>query len=811
MSGLEVLGAVAAAIQLTQLTVKTVGFLRKISEIESQYSDLCNEINFIKDICDEVQKRSSAGSITAGFLAQKKELLESTKTALEDISKQLEAIKQRSERSTKQGEPEASKTKWIIREGKIAALLEKAQKAKTNLNISMNIQSAIEIGETNKTMQEMSLQIHEIRKLMSQRMLTQECVVIFAKDKPSIRPADVNSMEAQELERAEQSTDSDQINTKANETLTITVTDQTVERTTAWMALQKKCSYECRCRCHTKLCQLSIGPLRLRFRPPTATSKWEQGCGCNKSEVLSVGWRLPSQRYPDSLSSSQNYSLYALRPVRTIPWTKKEWRYANRPVHCFLKALQLGMVFYPDDQDETGLLFVENLIYYRAFKILEMLLVEWGTILPKQRFPRKIGCHAKLLMKDGRCNESEGRLLNTLMDYVEDGLEPEATPLHEAANRGQGMEEAIEALKLQAYTPDVLDTPDETGFPALHLAVRKRHRKCAQLLIEAGADVNQQAVYGFTPLMLAAANHDIGIMRLLLSKADSFRRFGKGRRCNINEKNLNGRTALHVAVVVCSPEAVRLLLEEGASASQRDSYGYTPLHFVAMETKNDGTNTDQVAQIFELLLGANADVNATDFYGQTPFMFAVARNRPAVIRHLIDASVSPAHITTKLENILHHAASHANLEMLQYLHHLDLSGISVRLHDKQGDTPWDVFQWCLHRPLAEELRGRRPSQEEADAFVNLFRGIRDRNIHEDCSLLKQALDALLSDNPVASCRLLSVLIDNKKACGELKPADFYSGIKGNIDAGDYEVAIQEIEEDLRDLRHELTTDPWDQS
>lgn len=44
MSGLEVLGAVAAAVQLTQLTAKTVGFVRKISEVGSQYSDLCDEV-----------------------------------------------------------------------------------------------------------------------------------------------------------------------------------------------------------------------------------------------------------------------------------------------------------------------------------------------------------------------------------------------------------------------------------------------------------------------------------------------------------------------------------------------------------------------------------------------------------------------------------------------------------------------------------------------------------------------------------------------------------------------------------------------
>ncbi|CAH0044490.1 unnamed protein product, partial [Clonostachys solani] len=412
------------------------------------------------------------------------------------------------------------------------------------------------------------------------------------------------------------------------------------------------------------------------------------------------------------------YSLYALRPVRTIPWAQMEWRYANLPVHYFRKALQSGTILYPDDQDETGLLFVENLINYQAFEMLEVLLIEWETVLPKQRFSRRV-------IKDRNCNESQGRLLKQVMNYAEDGPEPETTPLHEAASRGWGMEEAVEALKMQSYTTDVLDTPDETGYPALHVAVTNRHHKCAQVLIEAGADVNLQAANGFTPLMLAAAYHEIGIMRLLLSRGDSCSRTDRRQRCHANEKNRNGRIALHVAANSCNPETVQLLLEEGASTSERDSYGYTPLHFVALAVGSDSIGTNQLGRIFELLLGAGrADINATDFFGQPPLMLAVARNRLAVTQHLINAGASHTNVTTKSENLLHHAAFFSNLEMLQLLHHLDLSRISVRLHDSRGDNPWDVFKWCLHRPPEHELHGRRPTKEEGDAFVNLFRGTR---------------------------------------------------------------------------------------
>jgi ankyrin repeat protein len=415
-------------------------------------------------------------------------------------------------------------------------------------------------------------------------------------------------------------------------------------------------------------------------------------------------------------------------------------------------------------------------------------------------------------MRDRNCNESQGRLLKQVINYTQDGPEPETTPLHEAASQGWGIEEAVEALEIQSHTADALNTPDETGYTALHVALLKRHHECARVLIEAGADVNRQAANGFTPLMLAIAHQDIEMMRLLLLRGDSCSKTDRRERCHANEKNRNGRTALHVAAVSCNPEAVQLLLDEGASASERDSYGYTPLHYVALQVGSDSNGISQVGCILELLLGAGrADINAIDFYGQPPLMLAVARNRLAVTQHLINAGASHTSVTTKSENLLHHAAFYSSLDMLQLLHHLDLSRISVRLHDIGGDNPWDVFKRRLYRPAEHELHGCRLTKEEGDAFVNLFRGIRDRNIKDDCSLLTQVLDSLSSDNPAASCRHLSILIENKETCGELGPAGFYSGIKGNINAGDYETAIKCIEEDLHDLRDELTTDPWDQT
>ena len=63
-----------------------------------------------------------------------------------------------------------------------------------------------------------------------------------------------------------------------------------------------------------------------------------------------------------------------------------------------------------------------------------------------------------------------------------------------------------------------LSLQDGWGLVALHKACIKGHLECAKALLGAGADINKQANNGQTPLMHAAGNGKIEVVRELLKR-----------------------------------------------------------------------------------------------------------------------------------------------------------------------------------------------------------------------------------------------------------------------------------------------------
>lgn len=86
--------------------------------------------------------------------------------------------------------------------------------------------------------------------------------------------------------------------------------------------------------------------------------------------------------------------------------------------------------------------------------------------------------------------------------------------------------ERIKQLLAYGANPDM---KDESGFTPLHICSRngweadkkkswKGHKDIAEILINAGADINSISIDGFTPLYLAARNGNLDIVKLLISK-----------------------------------------------------------------------------------------------------------------------------------------------------------------------------------------------------------------------------------------------------------------------------------------------------
>ncbi|XP_055954649.1 serine/threonine-protein phosphatase 6 regulatory ankyrin repeat subunit C-like [Patella vulgata] len=152
-------------------------------------------------------------------------------------------------------------------------------------------------------------------------------------------------------------------------------------------------------------------------------------------------------------------------------------------------------------------------------------------------------------------------------------------------------------------------------------AITGEHYKMALLLIEHGIDINTVDENGDKPLARSAEKGELELMKILAS-----------HDCDINHQNLKGETALHKVPQISrhfanfqnmsgysanyqdKTKVINTLLQNGMNVNLSDVDGQTAL-FIAVG------NGD--ASITVQLLKAGADVNHCNTRGETPMMFAL--------------------------------------------------------------------------------------------------------------------------------------------------------------------------------------------
>lgn len=179
---------------------------------------------------------------------------------------------------------------------------------------------------------------------------------------------------------------------------------------------------------------------------------------------------------------------------------------------------------------------------------------------------------------------------------------------------------------------------------------------------------------GVSAVLLARYRFDRPTMDVLLAadpELDVFEAAALGRLDRLKDRltfsdaataySPDGFTALHLAAFFGRAEAVRILLEAGASvaAYTRNTFANQPLHAAA---------AGRHVEVCRLLLGAGADVNATQHGGYAP---------------------------------LHEAAQHGDDELVE----LFLSaGADPTVSVADGGTPADVAEAAGHHDVANRLR-----------------------------------------------------------------------------------------------------------
>ncbi|KAF4332858.1 ankyrin repeat PH and SEC7 domain protein [Fusarium beomiforme] len=162
--------------------------------------------------------------------------------------------------------------------------------------------------------------------------------------------------------------------------------------------------------------------------------------------------------------------------------------------------------------------------------IIQSLLDLWKNMLSEVGLPRRAAFAATNSLKSDKLNDNETYLVRRILSFSRDSSEVTTTKVHDATLHGANLQKALEEQ------PWAISTIDDTGEYPLILAARKSQARSMELLISAGADVNQQSYNGWTPLMAAVMTENLQSVKLLLES-----------RCSVDLCSHEGTTALQLA------------------------------------------------------------------------------------------------------------------------------------------------------------------------------------------------------------------------------------------------------------------------
>ncbi|EAY04784.1 ankyrin repeat protein, putative [Trichomonas vaginalis G3] len=184
-----------------------------------------------------------------------------------------------------------------------------------------------------------------------------------------------------------------------------------------------------------------------------------------------------------------------------------------------------------------------------------------------------------------------------------------------------------------------------------------------EYFLSQGANINYKNQEEITALHLAAIKNRKEVVEFLLSHG-----------ANINEINEDGQTALHYAASNNSKETAELLISHGANINEMDEDRKTALHFAI----SSGSKVTA-----ELLISHGADINKKDRDGKTAFHMAADQNSKAIAEFLLSLGANINEKDKRGLTALHYAASRNYKEMAEFL---ISHGANIKTIDEDGRT-----------------------------------------------------------------------------------------------------------------------------
>ncbi|QPJ62996.1 MAG: hypothetical protein G3M70_14370 [Candidatus Nitronauta litoralis] len=208
-------------------------------------------------------------------------------------------------------------------------------------------------------------------------------------------------------------------------------------------------------------------------------------------------------------------------------------------------------------------------------------------------------------------------------------------------------------------------------------AIFEGHVEIVDLLLARKYPVSARTDAGETPLMLAAAQGNIPIMKKLIDKGAS------PKEASMTE------SVLSLAISSGGPKALSILLEAGADPNAGFPHGRTPMFVVVREGNK---------KAFDILIAVEGiKLDAQSRFGWTPLMEAVAHGQDEMVKSLLENNVDVDQKDVEGNTALMIAARGGRAVSVQHLleYKADVNARNVR-----GMTP---LMWAVTRPDNGEI------------------------------------------------------------------------------------------------------------
>lgn len=224
-----------------------------------------------------------------------------------------------------------------------------------------------------------------------------------------------------------------------------------------------------------------------------------------------------------------------------------------------------------------------------------------------------------------------------------------------------------------------------------------------ELLVKAGAGVNQADLKGYTALMAAAARGSGAETVRVLLKAGA----------EVNRTSEDGATALMAAVSGSGPETVEMLLKAGAEVNCASERGITALVLAASHDK---------PEVVKMLLAAGAEVNRADSGGGTALVIAALSSEPEMVKMLLEAGAEVTQANQDGTTALIAAAEDSRPYTVEVLL---MAGAKVNWAGSDGET---ALMAAARNYNLETLRillmaGADPNQTDRSGYTTLDKAV----------------------------------------------------------------------------------------